>query len=448
MTGISIGLDFGTSNSGVAVYDGKLLQVLPIDQTNVTPEVIKTVIYITKDYKHYIGQEAINVYYRDNIDRPRRFVKKWIGETDFVAAEMFYVRDVYMEVDELTPGRLIQYIKTGLRSDGYQGTRVFDKFYSLEQIITLYLQSLKERAEHILQDEIDYVVLGRPVKFYDDPEMDRKSEETLKQAALQAGFKNVGFEFEPIAAALYYETTLTTPQNALIFDFGGGTLDITVMRLGEPGRRHVYATGGIGIAGSDFDRLIIQKQMLEHFGKGRFPEDPRIESLIDALAEWQVLPQLSTPQIRTLLQRTMKKCPVPTRIKALESIIYNDLAFSFYNKVEAAKIALSEQSAALFRMEKSDIHIWELLTRWRFEQDMEELADKIQNCLLDTLAASGLKIEEIDIAIKTGGSSNIPYFSDMLEKIFGSEHVISSNAFSSVTAGLGIRAFEDKHPIH
>ncbi len=446
MTGISIGLDFGTSNSGVSVYDGKKLHILPIDQTNVTPEVIKTVIYITKDYKHYIGQEAINVYYRDNIDRPRRFVKKWIGETDFVASEMFYVRDVYMEVDELTPGRLIQYIKTGLRSDGYQGTRVFEKYYSLEEIITLYLQSLKERAENILQDQIDHVVLGRPVKFYDDPDMDRKSEETLKQAAMQAGFKEVGFEFEPIAAALYYETTLSVPQNALIFDFGGGTLDITVMRLGERGNRKVYATGGIGIAGSDFDRLIIQKQMLEHFGKGRFPDDPRIESLIDALAEWQVLPQLSTPQIRSLLQRTMKTSQVPARLKALETIIYNDLAFSFYNKVEAAKIALSEQSAALFMMEESDIHIWELLTRWRFEQDMEELADKIQNCLLETLAASGLQIEDIDIAIKTGGSSNIPYFAEMLEKIFGSEHVISSNAFSSVTAGLGIRAYEDKHP--
>jgi hypothetical chaperone protein len=445
MNKIRIGLDFGTSNSGVAVYDGKKLSMLPIDRTNVTPEVIKSVIYITRDYKQYIGQEAINTYYRDNVDRPRRFVKKRIGEVEFVGAEMYYVRDVFMEIDELTPGRLIQYIKTGLRSEGYQGTLVFDRFYSLQEIIRLYLQNLKERAEAILGEEIYAVTLGRPVKFFENTDLDRQSEETLRQAAYQAGFQEVNFEFEPIAAALFYETTLEKPQTALIFDFGGGTLDITIMRLGDPSNRQVFATGGIGIAGSDFDRLIIQRQMLEHFGKGKFSDDPHIESLIDALADWQVIPQLSTPQVRSMLQRTMKKCPVPARIKALETIIYNDLAFSFYNKVEAAKIELSSQGASLFRMEEKDIHIWELLTRYQFEQDLQEMAQKIETCLLDTLAASGLDIEQIDAAIKTGGSSGIPYFTRMLESTFGADYVKSSNTFSSVTAGLAIRAYEGTH---
>lgn len=442
MSSTRIGLDFGTSNSGAAIYDGKQVHLLPLDEKNVMPQVIKTVMYITREHRHYIGQEAINVYYRDNINRPRRFVKKWIGETEFVASEMYYIRDIYMEVDELTPGRLLQYIKTGLRSEGYSGTRVFDRHYDLQQIICLYLQELKNRSESVLGKEIHGVTLGRPVHFFTDPELDRQSQETLHQAALMAGFKEVSFEFEPIAAALYYETSLSAPQNALIFDFGGGTLDITVMRLGEPGKRKVFATGGIGIAGSDFDRMIIQKQMLEHFGKSHFPDDPRIEGLIEALAEWEVLPELSTPQVRTLLHRAMKTSDVPARLKALESIIYNDLAFSFYNKVESAKIALSDSGATLFRMEESDIHIWELLTRWRLEQDISDAADQIMQCLLNTIEASGLDVYEIDVAIKTGGSSNIPFFSEMLERLFGAGHVVSSNTFSSVTAGLAIRAHE------
>jgi hypothetical chaperone protein len=444
--GQHVGLDFGTSNSGVAVYDGRQLNILPLDPESPAPGVIKTVLYITREYQHYVGQQAINVYYRDNIDRPRRFVKKWIGEADFTGGELFYVRDIYMEVDELTPGRLLQYIKTGLRSKGYSGTRVFDRFYSIQEIISLYLSELKTRSEAILGEPIRGVTLGRPVHFFDhDPVLDRQSQETLRLAALQAGFEQVDFEFEPIAAALYYETSLSKPQNVLIFDFGGGTLDITIMRLGDPGNRTVYATGGIGIAGSDFDRIIIQKQMLEHFGKGRFPDDPRIETLIDALAEWEVLPELSTPTVRTLLRKTMPTSSVPARLKALESIIYNDLAFSFYNKVETAKIQLSGQSAGLFRMEESDIHIWELLTRRRFDQDIEEPADQIRQCVLDTIARSGLGVYDIDAAIKTGGSSNIPFFSEMLEDIFGQGHVVEANTFGSVTAGLALKAYENSH---
>jgi len=442
MTSLHIGLDFGTSNSGVAIYDGSHLHMLPIDRSNVMPEVIKTVIYITRDYQQYIGQQAINVYYRDNINRPRRFVKKRIGEVEFTAAEMYYVRDVYMEIDELTPGRLIQFIKTGLRSKGYEGTLVFDRYFTLQEIIQLYLHNLKERAESILNENVASVTLGRPVHFFDDPVLDKKSEDTLRNAALGAGFRQVNLEYEPIAAALFYGTTLSEPQNVLIFDFGGGTLDITIMRLGEPGRRKVYATGGIGIAGSDFDRLIIQKQMLSHFGKGLFPDDPRIESLIDALSDWQVIPQLSTPQVRSMLQRAMKNNPHSPRLKALETIIYNDLAFSFYNKVEAAKIELSNAGATLIRMQENDLDIWELLTRYQFERNLDEYGKKIEVCVLDAIADSGLEPFQIDAAIKTGGSSSIPYFNDMLASIFGVEHVKTSSTFSSVTAGLAIRAYE------
>jgi hypothetical chaperone protein len=442
MAGLHIGLDFGTSNSGVAVYDGSRLRMLPMDRNNVMPEVIKSVIYITRDYQQYIGQQAINVYYRDNIDRPRRFVKKRIGEVDFTAGEMYYVRDVYMEIDELTPGRLIQFIKTGLRSKGYEGTLVFDRYFTLQEIIQLYLHNLKERAENILNEKVESVTLGRPVHFFYDPLLDKKSEDTLRHAALEAGFRQVNLEYEPIAAAMFYETTLSEPQNVLIFDFGGGTLDITIMRLGEPGRRKVYATGGIGIAGSDFDRLIIQKQMLAHFGKGLFPDDPRIESLVDALADWQVIPELSTPQVRSMLQRTMKNSPHSPRLKALETIIYNDLAFSFYNKVEAAKIELSDAGATLIRMQEKDVDIWELLTRYQFERDLDEYGQKIEECVLDTISDSGLEPGQIDAAIKTGGSSNVPYFNDMLASIFGTGKVKSSSTFSSVTSGLAIRAYE------
>ena len=300
------------------MYDGIQVRVLPIDRSNVVPEVVKTILYITKDFKTTIGQEAVELYYKHNVNRLRRYVKKWVGEIDYYGADMHYVRDVYVYVDELKPGRLLQFIKTALRSPGYQGTQIFERYYSLGDIIAVYLQALKERAETLLGEGIDRVTLGRPVKFSQDPEQDQKAEDILREAAYLAGFKQVELEFEPVAAALYYEKTLDRPQNALIFDFGGGTLDITIMRLGNPSVRRVYASGGIGVAGSDFDRAIIEKRLLSHFGKGLVDQDPDILELVNTVADWIALPELSTTQVRLKLEGAILQGMAPVRLKSLE----------------------------------------------------------------------------------------------------------------------------------
>jgi hypothetical chaperone protein len=143
---LRVGIDFGTSNSGVAAYDGQHVRLLPVDPHSAMPEVVKTILYLTRDQRAYVGQEAVELYYRQNVNRLRRFVKKWAGEIEVRGADMFYVRDVYAYVDELQPGRLLQYIKTALRSSGYQGTQIFDRYYTLAEIIALYLGELKRRA--------------------------------------------------------------------------------------------------------------------------------------------------------------------------------------------------------------------------------------------------------------------------------------------------------------
>lgn len=438
---VRVGIDFGTSNSGVAVFDGQRVSFLPLDRQNINPEVVKTILYVTKDYKHYIGQEAIDLYFKHNINRQRRYVKKWVGEIDQRGGDMFYVRDVYVYVDELKPGRLLQFIKTALRSDRYPGTQMFDRYYSLADIITTYLGELKQRAEALLGERIGGVTLGRPVHFSPIPEQDHKAEETLRQAAYAAGFEQVDFELEPVAAALYYELTLPQPQNVLIFDFGGGTLDITIMRLGDRRQRRVYANGGIGIAGSDFDRAIIRKRMLPHFGKGQADLSPEVLELINAVSDWSVLPELSTPLARARLGQTIQAGKAPVRIKALEALIFNDLAFSFYHRVETTKIALSDQGAAVLHLKEKDLDLWELYTRYQFEKDIREYQEQVEAVLLDTLISSGLEPEQIDAVVKTGGSSSIPVFTEMLARIFSPERLKVSNVFGSVTAGLAIKAY-------
>jgi hypothetical chaperone protein len=442
--GLNIGLDFGTSNSGVAISDGERVTLLAIDQQNVLPEVVKSILYIDRNHRCTIGQEAIELYYRHNVNRPRRYVKKRAGELEFRGAEMYYVRDVYVYVDELKPGRLLQYLKTTLREPsgpaGYAGTQVFDRFYEVTDLLGVYLQELRKRAEVLLGEPVSGATIGRPVKFSDDPLGDRQAEETLRQAALQAGFSRVEFELEPVAAALYYEKTLNRPQNALIFDFGGGTLDIAIMRLGDPTGRHVYASGGIGIAGSDFDRTIIQKRLLTYFGQGEVHHQPELLELIQAVPDWVALPEMSTPLTHQHLETAIQDGVAPARLSALKALIFDDLAFSFYNQVEAAKIALSERGTAVIELQNQDIDLWELYTRAQFEADINEQRVEIEKVLLETVAASGLEPNEIEAVVKTGGSSNIPVFTAMLSRIFGPERVIASNTFSSVVAGLAIRA--------
>jgi hypothetical chaperone protein len=437
---LKVGIDFGTSNSGVAVFDGQRVKLLPVDPKNVLPEVIKTVLYITRDYRIYLGQEAVETYYRDNVNRQRRYVKQWAGEIDVYGADMHYVRDIFVYVDELKPGRLLQYLKTALRKDDYQGTQIFERYFTVGDLAQTYLSLLKQRAENVLGETIDTVTLGRPVRFSEHSEQDHKAQETLRQAAQEAGFKEVDFELEPIAAALYYEQSIAQPQNVVIFDFGGGTLDIAVMRLGDPKNRKVYASGGVDIAGSDFDRTIIEKRMLPHFGYGKVKQHPEVMDMIHAIPDWMALPELGTPINRNVLEKAIHTKVAPVRLKALEGLIYNDLAFTFYNRVEAGKIALSSEGATVISLEDKDIALWELYTRHQFEVDIQHYLIDVEKVLLDTIAKSGLDVEEIDAVVKTGGSSNIPLFTGMLARIFGAEKVTQSNAFSSVVEGLAIKA--------
>jgi len=441
-----IGIDFGTSNSGVGIFDGSRVRLLPLDPHNAVPEVVKTILYITRDDQRYIGQEAVRLYYEHNINRLRRFVKKRSGEIEYFGADMYYVRDTFVFVDELKPGRLLQYLKTALRKSGgaggYLGTQIFERYYRVSELIQIYLTILKQRAENILGEPITQVTLGRPVKFAETAEADQQAENTLRQAALEAGFQQVSFEFEPVAAALFYERTLTKPETVLVFDFGGGTLDIAIMRLGSRQERKLFASGGVDIAGSDFDRTIIQKRMLPHFGQGQVSHQPEILELIQAVPDWIALPDLSTPQNQHILDQAILHGMAPVQLKNLKSLIFNDLAFSFYNQVEAAKILLSSQGAAMMTLYEQGIDLWELYTRTQFEKDIEHYRAQIEKVLTETLLASGLEAGQIDAVVTTGGSSSIPIFRQTLAQIFGAQKIKSSDLFSSVTAGLAIRAQE------
>jgi molecular chaperone DnaK (HSP70) len=162
--------------------------------------------------------------------------------------------------------------------------------------------------------------------------------------------------------------------------------------------------------------------------------------MIHAIPDWMALPELGTPINRNILEKAIHAGRSPIQMKALLGLIYNDLAFTFYNRVEAGKIALSNDGATIITLEDKDIALWELYTRHQFETDIYHYLVDVEKVLMETISQSGLEIEQIDAVVKTGGSSSIPLFTGMLERIFGREKVKQSSSFTSVVAGLAIKA--------
>ncbi len=437
-----IGMDFGTTNSGMATFDGRVVDVLPLDPTAPNPRVARTALYITNEQAVTIGRAAVDRYFEHNIGRPMKMQKVWVGEIEVVGAEMYFVRDVYVFADALSPGRLFLSIKTGLRDVNYPGTVIGQFWYSLEDLIALYLTVTRARAERLLGQEIRQVVLGRPVHFAADEAGDRLAEARLLHAAFRAGYEKVYLQYEPVAAAHSYALELARPENALVFDFGGGTLDITVMRLGE-GRPRVLATGGLPIAGDVFDQKLVRAKLPRHFGEGSL-YGPRHKALTvphwiyDSFADWQTILQLQSAENKQILREIAQTAQRKHQIEALLALVSGNYGLKMYDVVEGAKRVLSEKRGAEIALEGPGFNVREFVTRGEFEGLIRGEARAIEQHLLETVAASGLRPEQIDIVIRTGGSALIPVFHEMLGRHFGEAKVRTIDTFSSVTAGLGV----------
>jgi hypothetical chaperone protein len=453
-----IGVDFGTTNSGAAVYDGQQVRPFALDPTSSDPTVVRSALYITRDHQVYIGQEAVDTYYRQNIGRPSRLVRQYVGEIETTMGDVgsvkgypvgpsTFVRDVYVMVDELTPGRLLRSLKSVLTA-GDEETMIFGRPYALEELIALYLRQIRERVEAQTGQLVKGVVLGRPVNFFGSGSEgdNRRAVDRLRHAAEEAGFRQVELELEPVAAALHYELGVQGPKRVVVFDLGGGTLDITVMQLGQR-ERQVYATGGVGVAGDLFDQRIVEGLLLEHFGRGStWGEDGASfpSQYTDALVQWQAIPELSRSEMLGFLQLAQLTGSHPARVRALQSLLVNNYLVRLIDEVERAKIALSTAHFAAVQLEGEDIDLWQAITRTQFETLIADLVGRVEACLLDTLARSGLRVEEIDAVVRTGGSAQIPCFVGLLGRIFGPAKMVLSNVFGGVTAGLAIRAYSSQ----
>lgn len=441
-----IGMDFGTTNSGIAAYDGSRLQIIPFDKRG--SAITRTAMYITNDRQVTIGRAAIDTYFEQNLNRPVDIRRVRVGEISQTFAELpTFIRDVYIDKDLLEPGRLFISFKTGLSSPAYVGTVVGSHFYFLEDVIAIYLYIAKQRAESVLGTQIDEIVLGRPVRFSFNADDDALARERLLKAAFRAGYKSVYLQYEPIAAAYDYERGIDDEQNVLVFDFGGGTLDLSVLRMGDPKRRKVLATDGVPIAGDIFDQKLTRARLPKHFGEGTQYRSangllPVPSSFYEAFSNWQEMLLLQRPRIFGEIERIERAAVRPTAIRALKNLVASSYALKMFDIVEGTKRHLSHETRATIHLSGDGFDVSEPVMRAEFEAIIGPEIRLIENHIDSVIAEAGLTPDKIDVVLRTGGSSEIPAFIDMLTRKFGANKLRIGETFSSVTAGLGIIAHE------
>jgi hypothetical chaperone protein len=452
-----LGLDFGTTNTVAAILgaDGTP-QVLPLDP--VTPEtgVLRTLLYVERDGTFHCGSEAVQLHRTQNVGRMPRFAKAWVGVIDIEIGDAVVkgynipggamTVEVFTDVDADAPGRLLHSLKGPLATD-YPGTKLFGHEYSLEELIAEFLSRVRRRVKEVTGQEVEVATFGRPVNFAGAAnEADNaQAEKRLHKAAELAGFKQVTFELEPIAAGLAFgvQHEVCPGSHALVFDFGGGTLDVAILRMQPDGSQRVLATGGVGIAGDHFDQAIFRRAVLPWLGAGVRWGAQRLEMpghLLDALGDWQDVLTLWNSHTLAFLRQLQSNCSNPLRVMALEDFIFKGYAFDLYEQVEQSKVTLSDVRFAAVNFDAEAISIWQPLTRSQFESYIAQDGRAIREMVTQTLARAGIHASDVDYVIRTGGSSSIPYFVEMLGGMFGHEKIIESDRFTSVASGLAVRA--------
>jgi hypothetical chaperone protein len=467
---LAIGIDFGTTNCSASIYRGGRVELIPLEEGRF---VLPSTLCITKDHQVHFGRRAIEYYLAVTRETRIRYrftdlrtltsaFQAEIEESPMIESEhgLVIVSDVGEEEDLDRPARLFQSLKTGLRDPNFHGTTVYDRYYAMEELIALVLRHIREAAERYLGEPVHAAVVGRPVTYapLDRPsnmtaeQIDRTAHERMLVAARLAGFKQAALEFEPVAAERHLRAALPDHAHALVFDFGGGTLDLALSRVVSSPHSsaatdtEIIATKGITLGGDDFDSAIMRHALLKHFGHGTTlgPKNlPFPPNLLDPLLHWQSIPLLATPANVAHIAAIKRQSNAPQTIENLQTLILRGLGFQLYQLIESAKIALSFQTETCITMREEGLTIDERLTRGEFVEAISEHLAVIRQGISQMLSEAMVSPREVDVVLMTGGSSLVPVVQNMLRHLFGPARVRAADPFTSIVAGLGIIAAQD-----
>ncbi|SDI09472.1 Hsp70 family protein [Propionivibrio dicarboxylicus] len=406
------GLDFGTSNSTVGCVRPGRETLLPLEEGKVTlPSVV---FFNADDGRTYFGRAALQEYLSGYDGRLMRSMKSLLGS-------------------RLLDGR----------------TEVHGRSLLFRDLLSQFIGELKQRADRQGGRSFEHVVLGRPVYFVDDDQVaDRMAETTLGEIARSVGFKEVSFQFEPIAAAFHYETEIDREELVLVVDIGGGTSDFSLVRLSpqraaRPDRREdLLANGGVHIGGTDFDRLFSLASVMPLFGfRSLLKSQREIPSRIYYdLATWHSINAAYTYRVLSEQKRFALDSQEPEKTARLLGLIEKRAGHWLANEVEQAKIALSDQPHTTLVLDRIEAGLQRQLSRDEFDAATSALVGKIEAKLAELLRDAGVAPERIDTIFFTGGASGVPQLRRRIAAMLPQARPVEGDLFGSIGAGLAIEA--------
>jgi hypothetical chaperone protein len=352
----------------------------------------------------------------------------------------------YMAFEE---GRLLRSIKSVLGSSLMGSTTELGPglVMSYTEIIADFLSRIKFRAEKATGKTLGAALIGRPAFFVDDdPAKDQEAQDSLEEAAKLAGFKEVAFEYEPVAAALAFASTsesLETEQMALVADIGGGTSDFSVIHLTAEGSR-ILANHGVHVAGTDFDRRVSLTSIMPLFGFGATNPNGRAvpNSIYRELATWHRVNTLYSQKSKAELFTHRDMYGSKLFFSRLSKVLEDRLGHQLLAQAELAKIQASELGEFLIRLDDVEKGLSKTISGKKVGDAIGSELEAIAKAALQTINQAGLKPEQITALFFTGGSTGLSALRHHIAQLVPQAKAVEGERFESVAFGLGIAAVE------
>ncbi|MFZ6815089.1 Hsp70 family protein [Undibacterium sp. Rencai35W] len=357
-------------------------------------------------------------------------------------------------------GRLMRSMKSLLGTSLMEGqTEVLGRSLPFRQLLSQFITELKHRAERSAGQHFERAVMGRPVHFIDDNQVaDQLAQDTLEEIALAAGFKEIQFQYEPIAAAFDYESRISKEELVLIADIGGGTSDFSLVRL-APERAHridryddILGNGGVHIGGTDFDKYLSLAHIMPLLGLGgRLASSSDIpSSYYFNLATWHTINLTYTQKVWRELQdvyRDIGEAETRLRFERLLHLIEQRDGHWLAIQAEEAKIQLSGNATIELALERLRGKVRPTepcilsLDQAGFQQSIQHLTGQIGSTVSQVLSLADVSPDEVDTVFFTGGSSGVRGLRDRISAIVPDAKKVEGDLFGSIGAGLGLDAY-------